>query len=436
MKNTLLILLLCSIIFCTACRTNAESAETTALPETTHAPETTQAPEPEPGPVEVKIFESGTTDYSIVFEDVSLAQYAFDLSNKIYSNCNIKIPVKNIITVTPENDKIITLGEIEGVSDTSALSSRSDFMLKISENRITLAATNTLSYDYLCEYLLREVFSKTENGTLTLTTDDDIVYSSSELFSTTYVDYWKAENGNVTKEFSAEICEEYYYESRYGITMAYRLYLPSNYDENKDYPVFIYLHGAGHRGSDNAATVSNIVYNFFNHENVPMDETIVLIPQCPEKMQWVNQPWANGNYTLKGTPESIPMKTLVSLIYDIQKEYSTDESRYYLYGMSMGGFGVWDLAARHSKLFAGVYPVCGGGPTDAANILKNIPIWTIHSDDDTTVPFAGSEEMVNAIKDAGGEQIFFKRLTGYNHAIGTVSATDSEIFEWLFAQKK
>ena len=218
--------------------------------------------------------------------------------------------------------------------------------------------------------------------------------------------------------------------------MAYRLYLPSNYEESKEYPLFVYLHGAGHRGSDNVATVSNIVYNFFNHKNVPMDEAIVLIPQCPNGKQWVDWPWGKGNYKLKSTPESAAMKTLASLIEDIGKEYSTDKNRYYVYGMSMGGFGTWDLIARYPDLFAAAYPVCGGGPLDAADTLKNIPIWTTHSDDDTTVPFSGPAGMVSAIKAAGGDKIRFKHITGYGHGIGTLTATDSEIFEWLFAQSK
>ena len=102
----------------------------------------------------------------------------------------------------------------------------------------------------------------------------------------------------------------------------------------------------------------------------------------------------------------------------------------------MGGYGTWDIVARHPELFTAAYPVCGGGPIDAVNILKDIPIWTTHSDDDTTVQFAGTEKMVNAILAAGGENIHFKRLTGYNHAIGTYTASDSEAFEWLFSQKK
>ncbi len=440
MKKLLLAFMALIMIFCSACSHTQVPADTSSVPDTTAMPETTNAPETTSAPEEIKkienrIFENGSSEYSIVFAYVADAKDAMALSDIIKKHFGVRLQIKNALLASP-GEKMITVESYSPSPLVPPLKTRNDFAIQISENKVLLSFSNELSRDFLFDYFEREIISRAVNGNLTLTDDDSMVYSESELFATTYVDYWKAEHGDVTKEFSAQICEEYYYEGRYGITMPYRLYVPSNYTEDRQYPVFVYLHGAGHRGNDNVLTVSNIVYNFWNHENVPMDECIVLIPQCPTGKQWVDWPWGKGNYSLKDVKESVAMKTLVSLIGEIKDTYSTDESRYYLYGMSMGGYGTWDLLARHPKLFTAAYPVCGGGPEDAAFILKNIPIWTIHSDDDKTVPFSASEGMVNAIKVAGGTDIFFKKLTGYDHAIGTVSASDSEIFEWLFSQKK
>lgn len=451
MKKLASVLLILAMLACSACGRAAVTDETTSAPETAAAPEetarpetTTSAPEtaapPEPEKkAEFVLYENGKVDFTLVYADAQNAKYAKALNDRIFEYFKIRLPMSNSAFVDPEKNKIITIGEVENVSITPPLVTRGDFAIKVGDNVVSLNAANDLAYEFLFDYLenkLKDIISRDGDERIVLTSDDDILYSSSALFDTTYVDYRKAANGNVTLDFSLKICEEYVYYGRYGIDMPYRLYLPSNYTEGKEYPVFVYLHGAGHRGNDNYLPMSNHVFNFFNHENVPMDEAIVLVPQCPSNMQWVNQPWKNGNYNLKDIPESVPMKTVVALINEIKETYSTDENRYYIYGMSMGGFGVWDIIARHPRLFAAAYPICGGGPEDAVFILKDIPIWTIHSDDDATVPFAGTERMVKLITEAGGTKIRFTRLTGYGHAIGTIGTTNSEVFEWLFAQNR
>lgn len=449
MKKLASLLLIFTLLFCSSCAkkgapdlTNVPETtaghKTTAVSETAALPETTSAPESEKKS-EFLLFENKKIAFTLVYADVESAKYAKTLCDRVFDRFGIRFPISAAAFADPTADRIITVGEIENLSITPALKTRSDFAMAVSDNIISLNASNELSYEFLFDYIenkIKDIIAREGDERIVLTSDDDILYSSSGLFGTTYVEFWKAAHGNVTLDFSIKICEEYTYKGKFGIDMPYRLYLPSNYTEDKEYPVFVYLHGAGHRGSDNYLPISNHVFNFFNHENVPMDEAIVLIPQCPSGMQWVDTPWSKGNYKLADVSESIPMKTLVALIDQIKADYSTDKNRYYVYGMSMGGFGVWDILARHPRIFAAAYPICGGGPEDAVFILKDIPIRTVHSDDDTTVPFSGTETMADLILAAGGNKIHFKRLTGYGHAIGTVATTDSEAFEWLFAQSK
>ena len=101
----------------------------------------------------------------------------------------------------------------------------------------------------------------------------------------------------------------------------------------------------------------------------------------------------------------------------------------------MGGFGTWALAAAHPERFAAIAPICGGGDPKQAERLKDLPIWVFHGAKDPTVPLARSEEMVKALKEAGGEPKF----TVYpdaGHDSWTETYDNPELYEWFLAHKR
>lgn len=117
--------------------------------------------------------------------------------------------------------------------------------------------------------------------------------------------------------------------------------------------------------------------------------------------------------------------------------YSTNESRYYVFGLSMGGFGTWDIVSRYPDIFAGAFAICGGGDPSKADVLKNIPIWTVHSRADGGVPVSGTRDTVNAIKAAGGTLVTYKELDSEDHnQTGWVGVKDEDIFTEMFSQIK
>ena len=96
----------------------------------------------------------------------------------------------------------------------------------------------------------------------------------------------------------------YVNEESDGYEIPYVLYLPANYDEAKDYPVLLLLHGAGERGNDNELQLFHAVDELYETRQALMDECIFLVPQCPPNEQWVDWPWVNGYYALDEIPES------------------------------------------------------------------------------------------------------------------------------------
>ncbi len=221
-----------------------------------------------------------------------------------------------------------------------------------------------------------------------------------------------------------------------GYVLPYRLYVPKNYDCGEHYPVLVFLHGAGERGNDNTAQLKNGVQNLFNDPTSPVYDAIVIAPQCPEGEQWVMTPWAKGNYQIADTPESRGLECVCAILDEIRETYNVDDDRVYVTGLSMGGFGTWDLLARHGARFAAGMPVCGGGDASYAKLLKRIPIRTFHGSADDAVPVTGTRKMFAAIKKEGGEMIDYTEFDGAGHNVWDMTYNDPDNVEWLFSQSR
>ncbi|MBQ8208237.1 MAG: prolyl oligopeptidase family serine peptidase [Clostridia bacterium] len=220
-----------------------------------------------------------------------------------------------------------------------------------------------------------------------------------------------------------------------GLILPYRLYVPEDYNAENEYPLVVFLHGAGERGRDNDLQLKNAVQTLFDREDGLMSNSIVIAPQCPENEQWVDTPWADGNYSTDEIPESNELAAVVALVDSMAKEYSIDKARIYAMGVSMGGFGTWDLITRHNDIFAAAAPICGGGDPSKAELLINTPIYTFHGTADNSVPYEGTAEMVEALEDIGSRLINFITYDGEGHGIWEMASAEADWLEWLYEQK-
>jgi predicted peptidase len=113
---------------------------------------------------------------------------------------------------------------------------------------------------------------------------------------------------------------------------------------------------------------------------------------------------------------------------------AVDPARIYLTGLSMGGYGTWDLAARQPERFAAILPICGGGDEATAPRLAKLPIWCFHGDADTVVPVERSRTMIAAVRAAGGSPKY-SELPGVGHDSWTPAYRDPAVLDWLFAKR-
>ena len=227
---------------------------------------------------------------------------------------------------------------------------------------------------------------------------------------------------------------QYKYHVADGDTFLYRFLEPIYGKKKQSYPLVLFLHGAGERGSDNEKQLTHGTYIFQVPENVKKYPCYVVAPQCPEEKRWVESAW---NSKVHHMPEEASESILLvkDLLDQLLKDYPVDPDRIYVTGLSMGGFGTWDMLMRWPDYFAAGAPVCGGGDTSHAEIIKEIPVWFFHSADDRTVPVELSRDMELALERI--EANF--RYTEYDdagHGSWKPAYADPELLRWLFKQKK
>ncbi len=219
-----------------------------------------------------------------------------------------------------------------------------------------------------------------------------------------------------------------------GKTLNYRLFVPKNYNAKEKYPLILFLHGSGERGSDNQKQVGYFGASVFGDDfTQALHPCFLVAPQCPDGDSWA---------AIRGTKEdgeaakqpTEPLRLTLALLESLQKEFSIDANRLYLTGLSMGGYGTWDALSRRPGLFAAAVPICGGGDPATAKKFANTPLWGFHGGADPVVPSARSHHMMIALREAGGEPLFTE-YPGVGHNSWEKAYREPELAEWLFRKR-
>jgi predicted peptidase len=215
--------------------------------------------------------------------------------------------------------------------------------------------------------------------------------------------------------------------------LPYRLMSPGNPKPGQKYPLVIFLHGAGERGNDNNVQLVHGVKEFANAQAREKFPCFLIAPQCPTGKRWVEVDWSAKQHDMPPKP-SEPLNWLLALLEQMKKEKPIDTDRIYVTGLSMGGYGTWDLLSRHAEMFAAAVPVCGGGDEAKASVMKGVPIWVFHGAKDTAVIPERSRNMVAAVKKAEGN-IKYTEYPEVGHDSWNKAYADPELLPWMFGQK-
>jgi predicted peptidase len=218
-----------------------------------------------------------------------------------------------------------------------------------------------------------------------------------------------------------------------GAELPYRIHVPKVAGDAK-VPVILFLHGAGERGSNNVAQLKHGVASILSYSERRNEPVVVIVPQCPTGKKWVEVDWSAPTHTMPEQASSSMALALQALDEAIAK-LPVDPKRVYVTGISMGGYGTWDVIARRAAFFAAAMPVCGGGDPASAPKFKDLPIWVFHGDADKAVPVARSRAMMEALKAAGGSPKYTE-YPGVGHDSWTQTYASDDVLAWLFAQKR
>jgi predicted peptidase len=212
------------------------------------------------------------------------------------------------------------------------------------------------------------------------------------------------------------------FESEITIKLGYKylLTLPEGYevDKAKEWPLLIFLHGAGERG-DNLEVLKKHGPPKLIAAGKKF-EAIVVSPQVPNGEFW--------------NPHGVK-----ALVDQVKKDYHVDAKRVYITGISMGGFGTFDTIAAYPDVFAAAMPICGGAGINVVKFgpLKELPIWIFHGAKDPVVPVALSEMAANWFKrNKSGENVKLTIYPEAQHDSWTVTYDNEEVWTWLFQQAR
>lgn len=225
-----------------------------------------------------------------------------------------------------------------------------------------------------------------------------------------------------------------------SVTVKYRLWIPEDYDENRTYPMITMYHGHGGQGADNLKHLNvfkPLLSRLTTVERQAENPCIILVPQCREDHKWVEVSAWTGHYSVETFDISPDLQATVRLQDEIIKKYSVDTDRQYITGHSMGGLATWDLLSRFPSRYAAALAISGAGnDPESASAIKNVNVWAIHGALDTTVNKEVSEDMVNAILDAGGWAKYTEYQDGGHDIASTVYKDESNLIDFFMSSRK
>jgi predicted peptidase len=200
--------------------------------------------------------------------------------------------------------------------------------------------------------------------------------------------------------------------------------LPAAYDDDAvpppHWPLILFLHGRGERGSDLESVLRYGVPPVVLRE--PDFPYITISPQLPDGCEWIDH-----------------HASLLEILRYVTTHLAVDPQRVYLTGLSMGGRGAWRLAAAYPGLFAAVVPICGQMP-DMDNFLQQLPalqekpIWVFHGGKDDVAPVGDSDRIVAALRELGSD-VRYTIYPDAGHDSWTQAYAEPETWAWLGEQR-
>jgi predicted peptidase len=221
------------------------------------------------------------------------------------------------------------------------------------------------------------------------------------------------------------------YTNKQGQHLPYRLFVPLGVsDSTQKYPLILWLHGGGGRGSDNLKQITGAdqlgSHFWTTSANQAKFPTFLLAPQCPFQDNWsdpdTNQPFK-------------PLELTMEILASVQKEFPIDPARIYIAGQSMGGLGVWSLLQMYSEMWAAALVLSAYDNFTNIPAIARVPLWVFQGEDDRSVPVDLVRAMMKQLTKAKANL----RYTEYrkaDHEVWTRAFAEPDLLPWLSSQMR
>jgi predicted peptidase len=222
------------------------------------------------------------------------------------------------------------------------------------------------------------------------------------------------------------------YVSPTGDSLPYQFRISSGMDSTKKYPLILWLHGKGERGNDNTRQMTLIKKWLPDSLEKQNYKSFLLAPQCSDDRTWSIYDKLAKEITFDtSTPEI--QKSIISLMDSLSEKYPIDTTRIYIMGISMGGFGVFDMTTRFPDLFAAAIPICGGADPKQTEKLLKTAIWAFHGEKDMVVDKRHSKVTMEKLKD---DHHILTTYPSTGHDAWNKSFKEKDLLRWLFLQRR
>ena len=217
-----------------------------------------------------------------------------------------------------------------------------------------------------------------------------------------------------------------------GKVLKYRLVEKTPANGSK-VPLIFFFHGAGQRGDDNTAQLNNLP-DIVTWLDANESGFKLVAGQVPSGKLWVDVKWDSLAHTMSPEP-SESMGLALELLDAFLEDSAVDTNRVYATGLSMGGYGTWDIISRRPEVFAAAVPICGGADVAQATKLTSMPIWAFHGSKDGSVPVFRSRSMMSALWNAGTDAHYWE-YPDAPHDVWSRTYRNNDVLKWFFSQEK
>lgn len=202
--------------------------------------------------------------------------------------------------------------------------------------------------------------------------------------------------------------------------LPYRLFKPANYNPTNQYPLVVFMHGAGERGSDNSRQLSvwPSAMVFADARNQAKNPSFMIAPQCPNNASW----------------DSTRGDQIMAILDGLKSEFSIDSNRVYVTGLSMGGFGSWYYINLYPSLFAAAAPIASSWDNYFQDVdTRGIPVWTFYGVGDSSP--SATRVGVGNLRRAGYNIIYTDYANGA-HNVWDDAYNTPALLTWMYSQRR